>query len=205
MKCWSSEVGKKYTDRNTMTYKELDLLHKKWFGVTRTKINKDFFGKLNRSIKILEVGTNIGLELLGLQKMGFKNLYGIELQPYAVNVAQKTTKGLNIIQGSAFDIPFKDEFFDLVFTNGVLIHIAEKDIIRVMTEIYRCSKKYIWGFEYYADKYTMIPWQGGNNQMFKAPYLDFYLGNFPKLKLVKSQKYEYLEEPNTDEVFLLRK
>jgi len=60
--------------------------------------------------------------------MGFTNLYGIELQWYAVEKAKEYTKGINIIQGSGFDIPFKDGYFDLVITNGVLIHIAPKKI-----------------------------------------------------------------------------
>jgi len=115
------EFGKKYTDRNILTLDELDEMYRKKIGVSRTELNNLFIGGLDRSIKILEVGSNIGNQLLLLQKMGFKNLYGIEINSYAVEFSKSRTKNIiNIIQGSAFDIPFKDKYFDLVFTSGLL-------------------------------------------------------------------------------------
>ena len=74
--------------------------------------------------------------------MGFTNLYGIELQGYAVELSKSRTHNINIIQGSAFDIPFKNEYFDLVFTSGLLIHIHPSNIREAMNEIYRCTKKF---------------------------------------------------------------
>jgi len=56
-------------------------------------------------------------------KNGINNLYGIELQQYAIEKAKALTKRINIIHGVADDIPFKDGYFDMVFTSGVLIHI----------------------------------------------------------------------------------
>ena len=40
--------------------------------------------------------------------MGFTDLYGIELQKYAVEKAKANTEYINIIQDSPFDIPYKD-------------------------------------------------------------------------------------------------
>jgi len=91
--------------------------------------------------------------------MGFQTLYGIELQEYAVEISKSRTKHINIIQGSAFDIPFKDNFFDLVFTSGLLIHIAPSDVEQILREIHRCTKKYIWGSEYFADSYTQVEYR----------------------------------------------
>ena len=79
---------------------------------------------LPMDIRILEVGCNIGNQLRGFQRMGFTSLYGVELQQYAVEKAKMATRNINIIQGSGFDLPFKDNFFDLVCTNVVLIHIS---------------------------------------------------------------------------------
>ena len=98
--------------------------NKERYGYTRTEINSEFIGDFDRDMKILEVGSNVGNQLLCLQEMGFKSLYGIELQNYAVELSKSRTKRINIIEGSAFDIPFKDSYFDLVFTSGVLIHIS---------------------------------------------------------------------------------
>lgn len=123
MKEWIGDFGKKYTNRNALTLDEMNEMYRKKFGISREDLNNLFIDKMNRNIKILEVGSNVGNQLLLLQKMGFKNLYGIEINNYAVELSKQSTNNINIIQGSAFDIPFKNEYFDLVFTSGVLIHI----------------------------------------------------------------------------------
>src|SRR5688500_2777782 len=101
---WSSDFGREYTDRNPHTAREMDEYYQTDFGVLRSKLNKDFLADLSRDAMILEVGANVGAQLDVLKQMGFKNLYGIELQDYAVEMSKKYNSGLNIIQGSAFDI-----------------------------------------------------------------------------------------------------
>jgi pseudaminic acid biosynthesis-associated methylase len=202
---WSSEFGKKYTDRNPHTIVVMDELYKKQFGLTRTELNLMFLSNLDRSIKILEIGSNVGVQLQGLQGIGFESLYGIELQPYAVEVSKQNTKNINLIQGSAFDIPFKDSYFDLVFTSGVLIHISPDDINIAMREIYRCTSEYIWGFEYYADRYSEIPYRGRSNLLWKADFAKLYLDTFQDLELEKETRIKYLDSDNVDSMFLIRK
>jgi len=205
IKEWMGKFGKEYTDRNVLTLNEMDEMYRKEFGVTRTELNDFFVGELNRDIKVLEVGSNIGNQLLLLQKMGLKNLYGIEINSYAVEFSKSRTKNINIIQGSAFDIPFKDEYFDLVFTSGLLIHIAPSDTKIVIQEIYRCTKEYIWGFEYYADKYTEIVYREKKNLLWKANFPKLYTELFNDLELIKEKRLKYLNNDNIDIMFLLKK
>lgn len=205
VKKWRSDFGKKYTDRNTFTPAELDKVYKDRAGVTRTAMNKAFLSGMDRDIKILEVGSNVGNQLAMLQKMGFKNLYGIELNSYAVEKAKSKTNGINIIQGSAFDIPFKDGFFDLVFTAGVLIHISPKDIKKVLKEIHRCSKRYVWGYEFWAPKYTQKLYRGQKDLFWKTDFSKLYLNNFRDLKLVKEKHYKYVKCDDVDVMYLLKK
>ena len=202
---WIEKFGREYTDRNNLSLEELEKLYKENYGFTRTELNTLFLDKIERSKKILEIGSNIGMQLLCLQKMGFKNLYGIEPQDYAIQLSKDKTKNINIIKGDAFDIPFKDEFFDIVFTSGVLIHIHKQNIKKAIREIYRCSNRYIWGFEYYADKYTEILYRGQKNLLWKANFPKIYMDTFPDLKIVKIKVLKYLENNNTDVMFLLRK
>lgn len=110
LKQWKSEFGKKYTDRNKQMLEEMEEMFLKNYGYTRTEINEEFIGNFNRSIRILEVACNIGNQLLCLQKMGFTSLYGIDLQDYAVELSKSRTEKINVIQGSADDVPFKDSF-----------------------------------------------------------------------------------------------
>lgn len=206
MKEWTGNFGKKYTDRNVLSLPEMEALYKKLYGITRTEINSKFIGHFDRDIKILEVGSNIGNQLLCLQKIGFRNLYGIELQSYAVELSKSRTEGINITQGSAFDIPFRDGFFHLAFTSGVLIHIAPEDISKALDEIYRCTKEYIWCFEYYSDAYTQINYRGHSDLLWKANFSKLFLQRFKNLLLVKEEHFKWLDNSNNiDFMFLLQK
>lgn len=205
MEKWAGEFGREYTDRNALSLEEMEALYKKNYGMTRTELNERFLKEMDRTIRILEVGSNIGNQLLCLQRVGFRNLYGVELQNYAVEFSKSRTRNINIIEGSAFDIPYKNGYFDLVFTAGVLIHINPSDIALVIREIYRCTRKYIWGFEYYADKYTEIPYRGQRNLLWKADFAKLYLNQFGDLELVKEEHLKYLDNDNVDTMFLFRK
>ncbi len=208
MKKWNSEFGREYTKRNPTTAQEMDEVYKNVIaGKTRTELNKQFLSGLKIN-SILEVGCNIGTQLLVLSNMGYKNLYGIELQKNAVDIATTNTKGrdINIIKGSAFDIPFKDSFFDLVFTSTLLVHILPNDINIVLDEIYRCSRRYIWGYEYFSDEYKMINYRGEENLLWKADFARFFEERFKYLKLIKKEVYPRLDNPkNFDIMYLLEK
>lgn len=201
---WSGRDGNSYTDRNPQSVKELDGLYKKQYGVLRTAMNRKFLSGISKDVKILEVGANIGLQLELLRKMGFTNLLGIEVNEYAVEAAKKIHPKIDIIKGSAFDLPFKKNYFDLVFTSGVLIHIAPKDVKKATKEIVRVSGGYIWGMEYYAPKLTDIEYRGKKGFLWKRDFCDFYLKNFSDLKLAREEKYK-MNDGNASQMFLLKK
>jgi pseudaminic acid biosynthesis-associated methylase len=205
MEFWSGDFGSEYTDRNSLTTEKLDLMYVELYGTPRSVMNGGFLSNLPRDIRILEVGCNIGNQLRCLQSMGFSNLYGIELQDYAVEKAKQTSKNINIIQGSIFDIPFKDQYFDLVFTSGVLIHVSPQDIDKALVEIHRVSNQYIWGFEYYSENYEGISYRGHSDKMWKTNFAKLYQSKFANLFLEKHELFPYLKEHNVDQMFLLKK
>lgn len=203
---WSGDFGKEYTDRNPQNLEEWDKAYLQYYGMTKTEMNEEFIGNLSRDIRILEVGCNMGLQLLGLQRQGFKNLYGIELQPYAVEKAKANTAGINIIQGSGFDIPFKDNYFDLVYTAGVLIHIAPTDLPKIMAEMVRCTRRYIWGFEYYYPEIKEINYRGNQGFLWKMDYAAMFLKQENRLTEVNKKIYPFTserEKGNEDAMYLL--
>ena len=205
IKEWSGAFGKDYTDRNALSLEEMEDLYRKNYGLSRTELNQRFLDGIDRGARILEVGSNIGNQLLCLQRMGFSKLYGIELQSYAVELSKSRTKNINIIQGEASDIPYRDSFFDVVFTSGVLIHISSSSLPDIMKEIHRCTKDYIFGFEYYSEKPTEIEYRGHRDLLWKASFAEMYLELFDDLTLEKEEKIKYLNSPNVDSMFLLRK
>lgn len=203
-KFWSGKFGKGYNTRNTFTAKGFDAFYKKTWGTTRSAMNRFFLSKLRIS-NVLEVGANIGLQLRHLQNEGHNNLYGVEVQENAVERAKQLTKHINIIQGSAFDLPFKNEYFDLVFTSGVLIHIHPKNLKAAMREMTRCSKKYVWGFEYFNETEQEIPYRGNRNVLWKNNFPKLFSAYCPKLKLVKMKFYKYRDSSNRDVMYLFKK
>ncbi|MBI2989707.1 MAG: methyltransferase domain-containing protein [Candidatus Magasanikbacteria bacterium] len=202
---WTSQFGKDYSDRNAYsTPSELDAFYETTYGISRSSMNSECLNGLSLG-PVLEVGCNIGNQLNLLQSQGKGPLYGIEIQEYAAQKARELSKHINIIQGSGFDIPFKDVFFDLVFTSGVLIHVSPDDIRAFMSEIYRVSKKYIWGFEYFSSQHTAIEYRGNQDRLWKGDFSALYREFFPNLRLVKEKRYGYLNSENVDSMFLLEK
>ena len=147
---WRSDFGRAYTDRNSLTPEALDALYRKNYGVARSELNQRFLADIPRNARILEVGCNEGNQLCALREMGFQNLYGIEIQDYALRKARLRLGDAQLALATAFEIPYPDGFFDLVFTSGVLIHIAPADLPKALREIHRCAGRFIWGLEYYS-------------------------------------------------------
>jgi pseudaminic acid biosynthesis-associated methylase len=202
---WKGDFGREYTDRNTLDPAALEDLWRRNYGTARTDINETFLNDIPKDSKFLEVGCNTGNQLLLLQQMGYSNLSGVELQPYAFEIAMSRLPGASIKQGSAMALPYANNFFDVVLTSGVLIHIAPADLDRVMDEVYRCSRTYIWGVEYYAPDPTEVNYRGHGQLLWKMDYARRYLERFPDLRLVREQRLPYLENANIDTIFLLRK
>jgi pseudaminic acid biosynthesis-associated methylase len=202
---WKSEFGREYTDRNTFDTKALDELYRKNYGVIRREINERSLRDIAKEASFLEVGCNTGNQLLLLQQMGYSNLSGVELQPYALEIARRRLPSVSLKSGSALALPYADSSFDVVFTSGVLIHIAPDDLPNALDEIYRCSRTYIWGMEYYAPEAAEVSYRSHSGLLWKMDYARRYLDRFPDLELVREQRLPYLENANVDTVFLLRK
>lgn len=204
-KIWSSDFGRNYTDRNVMTSDELDELYRKRYGVTRSELNKEFVENMDRNMRILEIGANMGNQLVALREIGFRNLCGIELQFYPIKKSKSYRYDIPILQASSFHLPFKDGVFDMVFTSTVLIHVSPDFLKIVMEEICRCTKHYVWGFEYYDTKFKEVNYRGYDELLWKGDYSREYLKFCHDLQIVKEKRYKYLDSNEIDTMFLLVK
>ncbi len=180
---WRSEFGRSYTDRNDREKPErVESWRRILEGVA-----------VNRA---LEVGCNVGWNLEYLRRLSIPELYGIEPQPYAVERARWRGPAFGVLQGTAFDLPFKDGYFDLAFTSGVLIHIAPESIGSALDEIYRVSNKYIVAIEYDAATEQEINYRGHAGALWKRDHGGLWQARYPSLKLIR--RIELSEEHGYD-------
>jgi pseudaminic acid biosynthesis-associated methylase len=205
MEAWSGEFGAEYTRRNCVDPDQFDREYGEWYGHRRTELNERFLGHLPRDARILEVGTNVGNQLALLGRMGFTALYGVELQWGAIDLARQRVPRTNVVQGSAFEIPFRDAWFDVVFTSGVLIHIAPDDLGRVMDEMHRCARRYVFGCEYYAEAPTALNYRGRDGLLWKMDYARGFRARFPRLGLAREEHLRSRFDATVDHVYLLEK
>jgi len=205
MQMWAGNFGAEYTVRNSYSLSEMDEHFRLQHGFTRSEMFADALKDISKKAAILEVGTNIGLQLECLKALGFINLTGFDIQIEAVRRAKSGIAGIEVLQSSALEFPFKNGSFDLVFTSGVLIHIHPDNLKKVMSEMHRVSKRYILGFEYFSEKLTEIEYRGNKNLLWKADYRQIFLDLFPGLKTEKKRMIKYLASENANNLYLLEK
>ena len=205
-KFWKGNFGNNYISRNKFrSQKEFDNFYIRRYGETKKNINLKFLKGINKNKPILEVGCNIGNQLKIFEDIGFKKLFGIDINIKSLKKAKKNIN-LNIVESSGFDIPFKDNYFNLVFTNNVLIHIHPKNLDKIFDEIYRVSNKYIFGFEYFNNKLIEIKYRNYKNKLWKGDYANILLKKYKNLRLVKEKIYENKDVKNIyDKIYLLKK
>ncbi|MBD3351148.1 MAG: methyltransferase domain-containing protein [Candidatus Lokiarchaeota archaeon] len=172
--------------------KQENLNQNKWagdFGIRYTQRNKilpynliPFFKKITSNLElqtILEVGCNRGHNLIALSYCGQFNLFGIDISPYSIALAREN-KEISFSVGNVFDIMYKDNYFDLVFTSGLLIHINPEKLISALSEIIRVSKRYFLMLEYQDDalkKFKKINYRD-NVGLWKGNFKKAVLDNF---------------------------
>ncbi len=165
---WRSEFGRAYTDRNDQEKPaRVDAWRRLLDGIAPTRV--------------LEVGCNVGWNLEYLRRLGIAEVYGIEPQPYAVERARWRGPDFGVLQGTAFDLPFRDRWFDLAFTSGVLIHIAPETIGAALDEIYRVAKRWIIAIEYDNAVEQEVRYRGHEAALWKRDHGSLWTRRYPDL------------------------
>ncbi len=178
LEIWGSRFGADYTDRND---REIKARRESWHYML-AEVDTE---------SILEVGCNVGWNLTYLDGHGRSGLAGVEPQSYAVSRARKRLPNCQLVQGNAFNLPFDDNSFDLVFTSGVLIHIHGDDLERAFAEMYRVSRRYLLYIEYDAEHETAISYHGKESALWKRNHRGAWLAAYPDLVTVKQGHWDH--------------
>lgn len=204
---WSSSFGDDYTKRCLRTPEQLDEVYAALYGPTRSSLNEEFLSRMPGAASFLEVGCNIGNQLGLLARAGKADLTGMDIQFEALRHAAASEPSLKLVAAGAPALPFKESAFDVVFTSGVLIHIPPEHLKSLMMEMLRCSRRYIWGFEYYAPELTSLNYRGRRDMLWKGDYAAMFLALPARLRLVARRMIPYLdvETGKSDCMYLLEK
>lgn len=90
--------------------------------------------------KVLDFGAGSGIFMLSLAK-NFKKVYSLDLDTRSLEYVKKRykLKNVKIIKGATTGLPFKDEFFDIIFATDVLEHFRNSE--KIQNEFKRVLKK----------------------------------------------------------------
>ena len=108
----------------------------------RVGINR--YDRKREVTRILDAGCGIGNHVVFFAEQGF-DVYGIDISKEAIEVANAwlTRSGLkaNLKVGDIGNLPFENEYFDVIISHGVLDHVPFSKAKEALQEIRRVSAK----------------------------------------------------------------
>lgn len=121
-----------------------------WRTISNCLPLMESYVKNSKGLKILDVGCGPGSITYDLyENYGMENeIIGLDTPPELIEKCQKlySTDGknkrgniINFVQGSAYNLPFNDEEFDIVYCNQVMIHLQYPT--KAINEMKRVLKK----------------------------------------------------------------
>ena len=131
----------------------------RWAPVARLMI--DHYG-LKPGSKVLDIGCGKGFQMFELtQVLPGLEVRGIDISSYAIEHAHPEVKHL-IDHGSAAQLPYADNSFDLVFSINTLHNLHNRDLKSALQEMERVGKEKYLCVESYrneTEKVNLLYWQ----------------------------------------------
>lgn len=166
---WAGDFGKAYAERNRVLDERRAAF---WSGLLA-----DF-----RIRSVLEVGCGQGANLQPIARaLDPHDVWGVDINEDALALARLHAPGVNVVASRARRLPFRDGLVDLSFTVGVLIHQPETTLPIVMSEIVRCSNRFVLWAEYHAPTTEEVPYRGESGALYRRDYGGIYHELFPEL------------------------
>ncbi len=116
------------------------------------ELEAGYVERFGRGGEVLEVGCGTGLVLTRIERFA-RRAQGVDLSPGMLDKAR--ARGLEVVEGSATELPFEDESFDVTCSFKVLAHIP--DIRRALSEMARVTRP---GGTVVAEFYNPYSWRG---------------------------------------------
>jgi len=169
---WSSDFGDAYLERNRAA------------GAGRERFFAHVISRCQPR-RVLEVGCGHAVNLPYFTgAVPARNVWGVDINEASLAAARRDIPDVNVGWSPARSLPFRDGWFDLVYTVAVLMHQPDTTLPIVMQEIVRCSRRWIMCAEYYADERSEVEWRAPG-ALIKRNFTELYLAHFPELRLVE--------------------
>jgi len=160
---WSGEFGDEYHKRN-----RVQIADRMPFWESAMQFDPEIKSAL-------EVGCGPGWNLLAIHQVhpGCE-VHGVDVHPPAIEEARQAGIDAHVCTAVGISSIFERASVDLVFTSGMLIHVAPEDLEAAMQAIIDVSAKYVLAIEYPADKEEEIEYRGFHGKLWKRPFGKLY-------------------------------
>ena len=204
---WTGKLGQSWAER----LRTFSGAYSNWENDSGWKL-KDllevYFKNVHKDTNILEVGCGTGWVLNTLEDLGFKNLFGIDVNEKAIEIAKENNPKMRFTCAPIEKLNIR-HFYNLILTSAFLIHIHPDNLDDTMTRIYNSTTKYIFGRELSTKKPEENP---GDSKRFEGQYWtrnfkDKWLEMFPDLKVAAGDYLPMKDKKDWvyTEVYLLEK
>jgi spore coat polysaccharide biosynthesis protein SpsF len=170
---WAGPFGDEYIGRNIS--RELQSSNLAFWA--------RIIGRTTGVTSALELGANVGLNLLALQRLIPEvALAGVEVNQTAADQLREIP-GVEAHHGSILEFR-PTSTYDLVFTKTVLIHIPPEVLGEVYDLMYDASNRYVCVAEYYNPSPVQVEYRGHSDRLFKRDFAGEMMERHPGLRLV---------------------
>lgn len=158
---WLGGFGDDYTARNQVKWRERIPFWQRVVDLTQPTM-------------AFEIGCNAGWNLRALREVSpGMSLGGIDVNPSAASLARAT--GFDVTRSTLNEMDLEFRFpADLVFTAGVLIHIAPEHLQAAMAKIVATSSRWVLAVEYSAEQETEVEYRGHAARLWKRDFGQLY-------------------------------
>lgn len=176
---WAGDFGDEYTQRCSPDEARIRKRVRMWARWL------DAFGT-REPRSICEVGCNLGLNQRALQRLTDAELFAVEPNDSARKsvVEDGILPESHIRYGRGEDLPFDTASMELVFTNGVLIHVHPDNLGQVADEMHRVSSRFILVSEYFNAEPVELEYRGLSGHLWKRDFAGFFLDRFKDLEVI---------------------
>jgi ubiquinone/menaquinone biosynthesis C-methylase UbiE len=105
-------------------------------------------------LSLIEIGCNAGPNLVAiLRSIPGRQIGGVDVNPEAIALAEKTFKGGMFKVGSADNIMMSDKSTDVILSDMTLIYVGPRKIQAYIDEIKRVARNYVVLCEFHSEKW----------------------------------------------------